>query len=126
MVVRVIRSLSAFRMNSSRTSDSSIPCQRPISAPGANTIPSPALPSNQSAKLSIGYIFRLVMMYCCFVEVVTVEHPFVPGSTCWEAIAATLQKELPAIFAKVTVLFCVFTCSFSLYIPCFKVHIHVP
>ena len=34
-------------------------------------------------------------------EVVTVEHTFVRGSTCWEDIAAALQKELPAKFAKV-------------------------
>ena len=35
-------------------------------------------------------------------EVVAVEHPFVRGSTCWEDIAATLQKYVPAKFAKVS------------------------
>ena len=35
-------------------------------------------------------------------EVVVVEHPFVRSSTCWEDIAATLQKELPAKFSKFT------------------------
>ena len=35
-------------------------------------------------------------------EVVAIEHPFVRGSTCWEDIATTLQKELPTKFAKVT------------------------
>ena len=36
-------------------------------------------------------------------KVVAVEHPFVSGSTCWEGIAATLQKDLPGKLAKVTV-----------------------
>ena len=35
-------------------------------------------------------------------EVVAVEHPFVRGSSCWEDIAATLQKDFPTKFAKVT------------------------
>ena len=35
-------------------------------------------------------------------KVVAVEHPFVCSLTCWEDIAATLQKELPAKFSKDT------------------------
>ena len=36
-------------------------------------------------------------------EVVAVEHPFISGSSCWEDIASTLQKDFPAKCAKVTV-----------------------
>ena len=88
-------------MDSSLTSDSSITCDCPISAPGASTIPSPALPSNQSAKLSRLY-FQAGDDVLLLREVVAVEHPFVRGSTCWEEIASTLQKELPAKFATIT------------------------
>ena len=35
-------------------------------------------------------------------EVVAVEHPFVRSSSCWVDISATLQKDFPTKFAKVT------------------------
>ena len=35
-------------------------------------------------------------------EIEAVKHPFVHGSSCWEDIAATLQKDFPTKFAKVT------------------------
>ena len=99
IVLHVLRSLSAFVMDSLLTSDSSVPSQCPIFAPRASTNASSALPSNQSARLPRLY-FQAGDNVFLLREVLAVEHPFVHGSTCWEDIAATFQKELPANFQR--------------------------
>ena len=83
------------------TSDISISSPRPISTSPASFSPPPEPPAVPSAK-STRLHFQAGDDVLLLREVVAVEYPFVRGSACWEDIAATLQKDLPAKFAKVT------------------------
>ena len=67
----------------------------------ASSSPSPPLPSDHQKKLTRVHFQAgddVLMLH----EVVAVEHPFICGSSCWEDIASTLQKDFPAKCAKVT------------------------